>query len=475
MATKTKQVNIEFRSTGTEKVKSEVRQIENGVASLNRAFSFLGVSLSVGAVFQGFKFMINQAIEAENALNKLKFALEGINKPFANLSGGLDKTISYLAKVTNYSKSELTTVLADLIMLTGDYDKAIKSLNIAIDLAATGWVDLGTATRMTAMAMEGNIEVLSRIHPAFRNLTEELGKNATEAERVNYFLQKVNESISGQAIQNAKTYSGIVKQLWEDFSEWIEGYGAVFLQIIEDLNKAYESQEYELVPYYRPGAYMRRKKEGPPRPPLPEFGISEEGFYELPSILKPKTWQFATREANAYKETIRGIEMNFKMLDDTFNTAMPRLDEDWNILRNQAEKFSELIRDSIVEQWREGISAIEAFKNAFIAAIEAMVAEIIARAAIFGLVSGILGLPVLGPAANFIFGGFRQGGGRVEPGRAYIVGERGPEVFIPSQSGTVSNNIKQNITIVTSDPKSFEQWLRENNGGKTIQKLLAEV
>lgn len=36
-----------------------------------------------------------------------------------------------------------------------------------------------------------------------------------------------------------------------------------------------------------------------------------------------------------------------------------------------------------------------------------------------------------------MFGGFREQGGPVEAGRAYIVGERRPEVFVPTQSGTI--------------------------------------
>jgi hypothetical protein len=35
------------------------------------------------------------------------------------------------------------------------------------------------------------------------------------------------------------------------------------------------------------------------------------------------------------------------------------------------------------------------------------------------------------------FGGFRQEGGPVQPGRAYIVGERGPEMIVPQQPGMV--------------------------------------
>ena len=45
------------------------------------------------------------------------------------------------------------------------------------------------------------------------------------------------------------------------------------------------------------------------------------------------------------------------------------------------------------------------------------------------------------------FGGGRAGGGFVAPGASYLVGERGPEVFTPSASGTVSPAPAQGVTV----------------------------
>lgn len=48
-----------------------------------------------------------------------------------------------------------------------------------------------------------------------------------------------------------------------------------------------------------------------------------------------------------------------------------------------------------------------------------------------GFLSGVMGF------AKTIFGGFRAKGGPVVPGRAYMVGEEGPEPFIPKTAGTI--------------------------------------
>ena len=52
-------------------------------------------------------------------------------------------------------------------------------------------------------------------------------------------------------------------------------------------------------------------------------------------------------------------------------------------------------------------------------------------AGIMGGGSGIVGS---------IFGGFRAGGGEVEKGKHYVVGEKGPELFAPGRSGSVIPN-----------------------------------
>lgn len=49
-----------------------------------------------------------------------------------------------------------------------------------------------------------------------------------------------------------------------------------------------------------------------------------------------------------------------------------------------------------------------------------------------GLFSSLLGS---------IFGGFREGGGDVEAGKAYVVGEKRAELFIPGQSGTIAPSV----------------------------------
>jgi len=62
---------------------------------------------------------------------------------------------------------------------------------------------------------------------------------------------------------------------------------------------------------------------------------------------------------------------------------------------------------------------------------------------------------------QFAFIGQRFAGGNTSPSGSYLVGERGPELFTPSQVGKISNqasenrNIYINLSITTPDVKNF--------------------
>jgi hypothetical protein len=74
-----------------------------------------------------------------------------------------------------------------------------------------------------------------------------------------------------------------------------------------------------------------------------------------------------------------------------------------------------------------------------------------------GIVGSILGLPG------------RATGGNVSPGRGYLVGERGPELFVPTSAGRVetggvgvSREVRVSINVVTPQGSSAPQALQRS-------------
>tara|TARA_R110002096_G_C14202214_1_gene689061 strand:+ start:11 stop:544 length:534 start_codon:yes stop_codon:yes gene_type:complete len=87
----------------------------------------------------------------------------------------------------------------------------------------------------------------------------------------------------------------------------------------------------------------------------------------------------------------------------------------------------------------------------------------LSRLAVDRFISGPIDTLVSSLAANLPFAGARADGGPVVPGGAYLVGERGPEVFTPASAGQVSGaaTITVNITLA---PGSDASSVRRSEG-----------
>lgn len=110
----------------------------------------------------------------------------------------------------------------------------------------------------------------------------------------------------------------------------------------------------------------------------------------------------------------------------------PVADAGLTIERSIARSFNS-VAATIARAAVSGKTSIDAMVNAILADFDRIaIKEFIAKP-IEGLVSSIIGsiLPVSGARAS---------GGPVAAGAAYLVGERGPELFVPSSSGVIQPN-----------------------------------
>lgn len=72
-----------------------------------------------------------------------------------------------------------------------------------------------------------------------------------------------------------------------------------------------------------------------------------------------------------------------------------------------------------------------------------------------------------------LFGGGKADGGPVRAGTAYMVGERGPEMFVPSQSGTIVPS--GGITINVPPARDPITWVRDQQWTRAIQATFREL
>ena len=105
-------------------------------------------------------------------------------------------------------------------------------------------------------------------------------------------------------------------------------------------------------------------------------------------------------------------------------------------------------------------------------AIEKLITKEKATQAALSNASGFFG------TVGKIFSGGKQHGGAVSKGRPTLVGERGPELFIPNQTGQITQNargtgggsVSVNFSITTLDATGFSEMLAQNRG--TITSII---
>ena len=136
------------------------------------------------------------------------------------------------------------------------------------------------------------------------------------------------------------------------------------------------------------------------------------------------------------------------------------------------------LNDGLVEAIMGTRSLGEAFSTVANQIIADLLRIGIQRAIIGPLADALFGGDKGGGFLSGLFGGFRAGGGPVAAGRAYVVGEKRPELFIPGQSGTIVPRIPTAITGAVSAraPVVVQQTLVfDARGAVTTEKLIRDM
>lgn len=149
-----------------------------------------------------------------------------------------------------------------------------------------------------------------------------------------------------------------------------------------------------------------------------------------------------------------------------------------------AQRAGRMLETALVRAIRTGKLGFEDLKRIALSAMQEIAAAAIrsgigavlsgggkAGGGIGGLVAGLLGLPG------------RAAGGPVAPGRAYLVGERGPELFVPTASGRVeagagggAREIRVSISVnapAGAEPRALAQSSRQV--ARAVKRALTQI
>jgi hypothetical protein len=128
-------------------------------------------------------------------------------------------------------------------------------------------------------------------------------------------------------------------------------------------------------------------------------------------------------------------------LGKRFEGLQPALEKVSGFAEQAGRNIQDALGDSVLATIEGNAGSIEkVWKNMLLRLASQAIAADLGKLLLgnFGS-TGVFG-GLLGDLAGSVFGGPRANGGPVVPGRAYLVGERGPEIVVPRSAGTVVPN-----------------------------------
>jgi len=360
---------------------------------------------------------VKAAVEDEAAQNKLATALENVTGATDAQIASVETQISKLSTAYGIADDELRPAYQRLATSTGDLEKSNNLLNLALDVSAGTGRDVESVSNALAKAYDGNVGALTRLG---------VGITAAEAKSLTFeeITKKLGDTFENQATVKAQTFQGQMEILKVRFDEAKESLGAALLpKLTEFLNlltgqiipKVQEFGEKALKPVR--DAIEENKDE---LKALYDFGKK----YLVPFI--------STTLAVAFEGAGKAIGTTIKIISTAINTIQ-------GLINGVIAGINLLIK---------GYNALPGTDNL------KLIPEIGGKET--GASSGSNTVP--DSSKPSIKG--KAMGGNVTANVPYIVGERGPELFVPQISGTIVPNNKTstgNVTINVYAPSAIDE------------------
>ena len=226
MATKDMRIRI---TSDTKQAEAGMDRMRVKTAGLRRTVGMLRnnlllVTFATAGLTLVVKKFISMATEQEVIFNTLKNTVELTGKSWGEAKGELDSLFASLQETTIYGDTETAATFQKLVLLTGDYEKSLEGLPVALDMAASGFFDLSSSARYVGMALTGNIEMLGRYFTEFKTANNEQLKSMTASEKAAYALDILKAKLKGLAENELNTAKGRwiqYKNYWGDLQEAI--------------------------------------------------------------------------------------------------------------------------------------------------------------------------------------------------------------------------------------------------------------
>ena len=200
-------------------VENNMGKMVQGIQKHRRA---IGMAMTaMGAAITGIAVMsVKSAFDQEKGIRQLDTALQKVGTSYEQQKAQIEAVVAAQQNKTNFGDEEQRDALRELILVSGNYDDAMKALVPTIELAAGKEMELGAAATLVARAISGEESALNRY-----GVSVEKGADSTEV------LSAIMAKFQGQAEAAADPTT----QLKNRMGDLFQVFGSALLPVIETL------------------------------------------------------------------------------------------------------------------------------------------------------------------------------------------------------------------------------------------------
>lgn len=376
---------------------------------------------------------VKAAIEDEAAQAKLATTLKNVTGATNDQIKAVEDQILKTSLLTGKTDEELRPSLDRLLRSTKDVEEAQKLQNLALNIAAGTGKDLGAVSEALGKAYDGNLGALKRLGVG-------IDDSIIKSKDFDAAAAALALTFKDQATIQAETFAGKMDRLKVAFDEGKETVGSFILDAITPLVTFVTESVIPMIQEF--STEMGENLA----PVFTDFSV----FFKesLIPIIKA-WWEFLTKTViPGITKTVEPIIKGLFKAFDSIATAIKNNEENltplYTLFVTVAGFISKTLAPALGTVLGAALQVVGKLISGLITGFGKLVVLINdvvdGIKAIINLVKNNPIVQGISGAISSIFGGGRAAGGPVNAGTTYLVGEKGPELFTPSNSGNIIPN-----------------------------------
>ena len=376
---------------------------------------------------------VKSAIEDEAAQAKLATTLENVTGATKNQIAAVEDYITQTALANGVTDDVLRPSLDRLVRSTKDVEEAQRLQTLALDIAAGTGKDLSAVSEALGKAYDGNLGALKKLGVG-------IDESIIKSKDFDAAAAALSKTFEGQASKQAETFEGKMARLNIAFDEAKETVGSYVLDALTPLVSNFVDKG---IPAIQDFSKNLGETLGPAFGKI--FKVIKEEL--LPILID--WWKFLYTEVipaigKVVGPILEGLKSAFDKIKKAISDNSVELKPFYEFLKQVWEFISKYLAPLLGTTFKVALEGIATVVSILIEGFSKLVNFINdAYSAIVTFVNYVKNNPVVSGISGVIsnvFGGARAMGGPVSPGKSYLVGERGPELFTPSGSGNIVPN-----------------------------------